>query len=93
MDMSMRVSGAKQFPARTGGLMGWLLARFRKRRQRDSRLEMLDRISLGPRQTLCLIEAEGQRFLVACAGDGNPAFQPLDSAMGTVDAARGRTSW
>jgi hypothetical protein len=66
-----------------GGLATWLLksmtAGFGKREQRGSRLALVDRISLAPRQSLALVEAEGRRFLVATSLDGGPAFYALDA--------------
>ena len=40
------------------------------------RLAVLERISLAPRQTLALIEADGQRLLVATSPEGTPASSP-----------------
>lgn len=40
---------------------------------------MLERISLAPRQSLALVEADGRRFLVATSAEGTPAFYPLDA--------------
>jgi flagellar biogenesis protein FliO len=60
-----------------GGLAGWLLGRLRGGR-RQPRLELLERISLAPRQSLALVEAEGRRFLVATSPEGAPAFYALD---------------
>ena len=39
---------------------------------------LLERITLAPRQSLALVEAEGRRFLVATSADGAPAFYALD---------------
>lgn len=61
-----------------GGLAGWLLARWEGRRRRQPRLELIERISLAPRQSLALVEAEGRRFLVACSADSTPAFYPIE---------------
>jgi len=60
------------------GLAGWLLNRLHVVRRPERRLAVLERISLAPRQTVALIEAEGRRFLVATSADGTPAFFPLD---------------
>lgn len=77
------------------GLAGWLLGRL-GRRQRASRLELLDRISLAPRQQVALIEVEGRRLLVATSPESTPAFYALDG--GETQAAKpmraeGRVSW
>jgi hypothetical protein len=67
-------------PARglPGGLAGWLLGRMRGIRRAPARLAVLERITLAPRQSLSLIEAEGRRFLVATSPEGTPAFYALD---------------
>lgn len=71
--------------AERGGLAAWLLkklaARTQARTQRKSRLSLVDRISLAPRQSLALVEAEGRRFLVATSHDGGQAFYALDSSF------------
>ena len=61
------------------GLAAWLLARFRGARHPQQRLQLIERITLAPRQSLALIEAEGRRFLVASSADSTPAFFPIDS--------------
>jgi hypothetical protein len=81
-------------PAVSGGLAGWLIARWRNRGRSQPRLALLERISLAPRQTLALVEAEGRRFLVASSPEGSPAFYPLDRpASGSGNGRRGRISW
>ena len=64
-----------------GGLAGWLMARLAHRRRPAQRLELLERITLAPRQSLALIEAEGRRLLVATSAEGPPAFYSLDGPM------------
>jgi flagellar biogenesis protein FliO len=77
-----------------GGLAGWLLGRIRNRARTQPRLALLERISLAPRQTLSLVEAEGQRFLIASSPEGSPAFYPLErSRTRTGNPARVRISW
>jgi hypothetical protein len=84
-----------------GGWAGWLLARWHGRRRAEPRLALLERITLAPRQSLALIEAEGRRILVATSAEGGPAFYPLDEKAsrqayaGTNRAAHGRprVSW
>jgi hypothetical protein len=61
-----------------GGWAGWLLARWHGRRRAEPRLALVERITLAPRQSLALIEAEGRRILVATSAEGGPAFYPLD---------------
>jgi Flagellar biosynthesis protein, FliO len=61
-----------------GGWAGWLLRRVRATRRHEPRLQLLERITLAPRQSLALVEADGKRLLVATSADGGPAFYPLD---------------
>lgn len=70
-----------------GGLAGWLLARIRIQRRPRSSLALLERITLAPRQSLSLVEAEGRRFLIATSAEGTPAFYPLEAPP---DAHAGR---
>jgi flagellar biogenesis protein FliO len=60
------------------GLAGWLLGRLRGETRTKPRLSLVDRITLAPRQTLALVEAEGRRFLVATSPEGAPCFYALD---------------
>jgi flagellar biogenesis protein FliO len=79
----------------------WLLERLRRGPRAQPRLALVERIALGPRQSLALIEAEGQRLLVATSQEGAPAFYPLDGQEGkartlrptTAANAVGRISW
>ncbi|MDR3774252.1 MAG: flagellar biosynthetic protein FliO [Terracidiphilus sp.] len=75
--------------AAVGGLAGWLLARFRAGGRSTPRLAVLERITLAPRQTLALVEAEGRRFLVATSQEGTPAFHALDHPARRAGAAPG----
>ena len=61
-----------------GGLGGWLIARLRRQPRPKPSLALLERITLAPRQSLALVEAEGRRFLVATSPEGAPAFYALD---------------
>jgi flagellar biogenesis protein FliO len=61
------------------GAAAWLLARLRGSSRKRARLELLERIALGPRQSLSLIEAEGRKFLVATSAEGAPVFYPLEN--------------
>ena len=78
-------------PAVPGGLAGWILARWKNRGRVQPRLALLERISLAPRQTLSLVEAEGRRFLIASSPDGSPAFYALDRPAPSKRS--GRISW
>lgn len=68
--------------AELGGIAGWVIARFRNAPKRAPRLALLERITLGPRQSLALVEAEGRRLLVATSAEGGPAFYALDDSAG-----------
>jgi flagellar biosynthesis protein FliO len=84
-----------------GGWAGWLLAKWHGRRRAEPRLALVERITLAPRQSLALIEAEGRRILVATSAEGGPAFYPLDeNAISSASAGahralhgRPRVSW
>jgi hypothetical protein len=78
---------------RPGGLAGWLLARWRRRTGCVPKLALLERITLAPRQTLSLVEAEGRRFLIASSPEGGPAFYALDRGARAGNPSRGRVSW
>jgi flagellar biogenesis protein FliO len=89
-------------PAALGGLAAWILARCKSRRRTQPRLALLERISLAPRQTLSLVEAEGRRLLIASSPEGAPAFYPLDGprldgpgrrATTAAKQSAGRISW
>jgi len=79
------------------GLAGWLLKRLiaslRGGRRPQPRLELLERITLAPRQSLALVEAEGRRFLVATSADGGPAFYALDGKTRPAPDRAPRVSW
>ncbi len=79
-------------PLEWPGLRAWLLDRFRRRALKRPRLALVERINLAPRQTVALIEADGQRLLVAISPDGAPSFYPL-KAVASRSAAnrRGKT--
>lgn len=80
-----RESDEDRNAGRVGGLAGWLLARLRARLRsghgKPPRLAVIERIALGPRQSLALVEAEGRRLLVATSSEGTPAFYPLDEPV------------
>jgi len=74
------------------GLRVWLLDRFRRRALKQPRLALVERINLAPRQTIALIEADGQRLLVAISSDGAPSFYPLKATAGRpAGNRRGKT--
>jgi len=86
----MRKAEGESRRVKAGGLAGWLLARLRVSRPQPS-LALLERITLAPRQSLALIEAEGRRFLVATSADGSPAFLALDNRTRATVSPRGST--
>jgi hypothetical protein len=45
-------------------------------------MALLERITLAPRQSLSLVEADGRRFLIATSADGAPAFYALNERTG-----------
>ena len=77
---------------RIGGLAGWLLGRLSPSSRPQPRLALLERITLAPRQSLSLVEAEGRRFLIATSAEGTPAFYALNERLtGNERAGRART--
>jgi len=79
--------------ARIGGIAGWLLARFSRTPGPARRLVLRERISLGPRQHLALVEADGRRFLIATGTDGSPAFHVLSDKPAGAQISPRRVSW
>lgn len=67
-------------------LAAWFLERLRPRSHSQTRLAVLDREMLAPRQSLALVEAEGRWLLVATSPEGSPAFYAIEkrSTMRTV---------
>jgi|WetSurMetagenome_2_1015567.scaffolds.fasta_scaffold809056_2 flagellar biogenesis protein FliO len=76
MRWTAEADSAKPQPA--GGLAIWLLDRLRRSLPPQPRLALVERITLAPRHSLALVEAEGRRFLVATSQDSGPAFYALD---------------
>lgn len=79
--------------AKIGGLAGWLLARLRRAPVRARRLVLRERLSLGPRQSVALLEADGRRFLLATGADGSPAFHALNDKPAGARISPRRVSW
>jgi len=80
---------------RQSGLAGWLIEKLRSSRRAQPRLALLERITLAPRQSLALVEAEGRRFLVATSPEGSPAFYAL-GGRARIAGSKGpsaRVSW
>jgi len=76
-----------------GGLAGWLWARIHGESRARPGLTLLERITLAPRQSLALVEADGRRFLIATSAEGSPAFHALDTRASRRTSGRGRVSW
>lgn len=74
----MDTMGERGSERKIGGLAGWLLSVLRKEPPPRPSLALIERISIAPRQSVALIEADGRRFLVATSVEGAPAFHPLD---------------
>ncbi|HEY1896934.1 MAG TPA: flagellar biosynthetic protein FliO [Terracidiphilus sp.] len=87
----------RQAPGREWGLAAWLLGRLRGEAKHRPSLALLERITLAPRQSLSLVEAEGRRFLVATSAEGSPTFHALDESTRSLPRrhipARTRISW
>jgi hypothetical protein len=79
-EAALNSAGLNSSGLEPAGLGAWLLGRWRSSGGRTRpRLELLERIALAPRHSLALVEAEGQRFLVATSPEGAPAFYALDA--------------
>lgn len=85
----------KSAAGETWSLAVWLLSKLRRpRSSREPRLALIERISLAPKQSLALVEAEGRRFLVASSADGAAAFYPIEDARQRPSrAAKARIAW
>jgi flagellar biogenesis protein FliO len=66
---------------KAGGLAGWLFRALQNQPKPKPSLNLLERISIAPRQSLVLIEAEGRRFLIATSAEGTPVFHPLNHVV------------
>ena len=73
------------------GLGAFLFERLR-RATKQPQLALIERINLAPRQTVALIEADGQRLLVATSPDGAPSFYPLKPTASRSSATRRRST-
>lgn len=69
------------------GLTDRLLQQFRRQfkgmAQAPPRLVLIERIALAPRQSLALVEAEGQQLLIATSPESAPVFYALGGALRT----------
>jgi len=74
------------------GVTGWLLRLWHSRVRQAVRLRLVERITLGPRHSLALVEADGVRLLVATAAEGASTIYPLASPVGTDEAIGAKSS-
>jgi len=65
----------------TPGIAAWMLRHFHPGKRPPPRLKILERVTLAPRQSLTLIEAEGRTLLVATSPDCAPTFLSVDEAI------------
>jgi hypothetical protein len=72
------------------GLIARLLRGWQVSAERPARLALIARIELGARQTVALIEAEGERLLVASSADGGVSFFPLNGSDSNRDESSAR---
>lgn len=77
---------------RAAGWAGWLLGRLRGETQSRPSLVLMERITLGPKQSLALVEAEGRRILISTSAEGAPVFYPLDERSGGPGRSAARFS-
>jgi hypothetical protein len=75
--VGQRQSVPRALASQRPGLAFWLFSRFHRRAFQQPRLALVEKIVLSPRQIVALIEADGQRVLVATSAEGAPAFFPL----------------
>jgi hypothetical protein len=65
--------------------LSWIVERFflrlRHRASGSSRLALLERIAVGPHQSIALIEVQGHRLLVASSTEGAPTVYPLKTDL------------
>jgi flagellar biogenesis protein FliO len=59
------------------GVRAWIYERIHRRAGGQARLAVVEKICFAPRQTLSLIEVDGERILVGTSQDGSPQFYPL----------------
>jgi hypothetical protein len=92
VERKSKARGRGQIGGWAGLLFGWANARLGKLRKSAGappKLALIERITLAPRQSLALVEAEGRRILVAVSAEGGPAFYALDERMQPAAMRRG----
>jgi flagellar biogenesis protein FliO len=90
--VGQRQSAPHALASQRVGLAAWLFSRFRRRTFQQPRLAFVEKIVLAPRQIVALIEADGQRVLVATSAEGAPAFFPLAPKPNRTSRARKTTA-
>ena len=90
--VARRIEASPRVASRQSGLGAWLAARLRRGVKKEASLLLVGRISLAPRQTIALLEADGERLLVATSADGSPAFFPLRQASSRPRTQRRSTA-
>lgn len=87
---SSQVTPVKDWPRRVLERMtSSLLRSWQRSNARPARLAVIERIALGPKQSLMLVEADGVRLLVATSSDAASAFFPLPRKADAVPAEDG----
>lgn len=92
VESGLKLRGRGPIGGWAGSLFGWAtasLGKLRKSTDVQPRLALIERITLAPRQSLALVEADGRRILVAVSADGGPAFYPLDEQTRPSGMRRG----
>jgi flagellar biogenesis protein FliO len=74
--------------APVAGWAGWIFNRLRRGARPQPSLQLVERITLAPRQSLALVEADGRRLLVATSPDGAPSFYALDNRRSATSQRR-----
>jgi flagellar biogenesis protein FliO len=81
------------FARRLGVWVGRLAGGSRRRERPKPRLALVERVSLAPRQSLALVEAEGRKFLVATSHDSGTTFYALGESPRQAAPRAQRVSW
>jgi hypothetical protein len=71
------------------GIGTWLLGRWRRSAACPAQMALIERIPLGPKQSLSLVEADGVRVLVATSADGSAVFFALSNSPSAAPALAG----
>jgi hypothetical protein len=74
-----RKNGGDRSVSKWRGVTAWVFERIRRRSAMRSRMAVLEKISFAPRQSLALIEVDGERVLVGSSQDGSPQFYRLNA--------------